>query len=265
MARFIRNLLVLLPALVAATIVSAVAQQPGSPPARALEPGEVFQDCPDCAEMVVVEAGQFEMGEKGVRFETPPHRVRIAKPFAIGRNEITFREWDLCAAAGTCKYRPDGHGWGRGEQPVIDVSWDDAQIFIGWLSEKTKQAYRLPTEAEWEYAARSETTGNYAGELGTMAWYNAKASEHTYEVATKQANAWNLYDMHGNVWEYCQDWYGRYPSGTVTDPAGATSGSLRVIRGGSWRDTAGNLRSAYRSNFVPAQRSFYLGFRLLRQ
>jgi len=132
---------------------SAAAQTAAAP-----EPGELFRDCPDCPEMVVVPSGEFDMGGKDTPFEGPPHRVTIAKPFAIERRETSFAEWDACVADGKCKYRPDDHGWGRGDQPVIDVSWEDAKAFVGWLTQKTGRNYRLPSEAEWEYSARAGTT-----------------------------------------------------------------------------------------------------------
>ena len=111
--------------------------------------------------MVVVPSGEFEMGGKDTPFEGPPHRVTIAKPFAIERRETSFAEWDACVADGKCKYRPDDHGWGRGDQPVIDVSWEDAKAFVAWLTQKTGRNYRLPSEAEWEYAARAGTTSTF--------------------------------------------------------------------------------------------------------
>src|SRR5260370_19729794 len=125
------------------------------------EPGEIFRDCPDCSEMVVVPAGEFKMGSGDTAYEKPEHRVVIANPFAIGRREITFEEWDLCVASGGCKYRPDDHGWGRGSRPVIDVSWDDAKAFVNCLSQKTQKGYRLPSEAAWAYAARARTNSQF--------------------------------------------------------------------------------------------------------
>src|SRR6266566_1542403 len=138
----------------AALAWSAAAQcqavKPSSGAAAAIpEPGEIFRDCLDCSEMVVVPAGEFKMGSGDTAYEKPEHRVVIANPFAIGRREVTFEEWDLCVAAGGCKYRPDDHGWGRGSRPVMDVSWDDAKAFVAWLSQKTQKGYRLPSEAEW--------------------------------------------------------------------------------------------------------------------
>ena len=150
----------------AAIAWSAAAQcqavKPSSGAAAAIpEPGEIFRDCLDCSEMVVVPAGEFKMGSGDTAYEKPEHRVVIANPFAIGRREVTFEEWDLCVAAGGCKYRPDDHGWGRGSRPVMDVSWDDAKAFVAWLSQKTQKGYRLPSEAEWEYAARAGTNSPF--------------------------------------------------------------------------------------------------------
>jgi len=125
------------------------------------KPGELFRDCPDCAELVVVPAGDFEMGSAQAPYEKPQHRVTIASPFAVGRREVTFAEWDLCVAGGGCNYRADDQGWGRGDRPVIDVSWDDAKMFARWQAQRTGQAYRLPSEAEWEYAARAGSTSLY--------------------------------------------------------------------------------------------------------
>ncbi len=125
--------------------------------------------------------------------------------------------------------------------------------------------YRLPTEAEWEYAARSGMTGNYAAFLDSIAWYDANSGDSTHNVATKQANAWGLFDMLGNVWEWTADWYGSYPSGSVTDPTGATSGLDRVFRGGSWNNPAGDVRLANRIINSSLSRSTGLGFRVVRQ
>ena len=161
--------------------------------------------------------------------------------------------------------------------PVEQVSWEDAQEFIRKLNVKDgTDKYRLPTEAEWEYAARAGSTTAFANggiterdcghdpKLDAIGWYCGNANDKTHPVAKKQANAWGLYDIHGNVWEWCQDWYGDYPSGNVTDPRGPSSGSLRVSRGGGWDYLAERCRSAYRVRGHPGSRFYGLGFRLAR-
>ena len=176
--------------------------------------------------------------------------------------------------------------------PVEQVSWNDCQEFIGKLNGMVSGGgFRLPTEAEWEVACRAGTTGAYAGDLDAMGWYGNNSGNsridalaiwdelkdwgkygqrivdngcRTHPVTKKQANAWGLYDMHGNVWEWCQDWYGDYPSGSVTDPEGISGGSYRVDRGGSWIILARNCRSAGRDYSAPGARGGALGFRLAR-
>jgi formylglycine-generating enzyme required for sulfatase activity len=158
--------------------------------------------------------------------------------------------------------------------PVEKVSWTDAVEFCGKLSampaEKTAgHVYRLPTEAEWEYACRSGTTtaygfGDDASRLGDYGWSRSNSDSKPHPVGEKKPNAWGLYDMHGNVWEWCQDWYAAYPSGSATDPTGATSGSNRVFRGGGWGHGARFCRSAYRFWSTPGIRINDLGFRVLR-
>ena len=142
--------------------------------------------------------------------------------------------------------------------PVESISWDDCQAFC----RKAGRGMRLPTEAEWEYACRAGTPGAGAGDLTRMAWHSDNSGNTTHPVGQKQANAWGLYDMHGNVWEWCSDWYGSYPTGAVTDPHGASSGSSRVSRGGGWRSGAGFYRSALRDYGDPSFRHDGLGFRV---
>jgi formylglycine-generating enzyme required for sulfatase activity len=202
---------------------------------RALRPKEPFKECVNCPEMVVVPAGEFMMGspsdEKGRNDnEAPVHKVTIAKPFAVAKFELTFDEWDTCAAHGDCDPNVSDGGWGRGRQPVINVSWDDARRDVAWLSRITGQPYRLLTEAEWEYAARAGTTTRYSfgddeAALGQYAWSRANSDRKTHPVGEKKPNAFGLYDMHGNVWEWVQDCYhykyDKAPKdGSAVDPDG---------------------------------------------
>ena len=161
-------------------------------------------------------------------------------------------------------------GWGGGKQPVINVSWDVAVAYCEWLSKKTGKIYRLPTEAEWEYAARSggkdeKWSGTSTeAELGEYARYDKNSGGKSHPVGKKKANGLGLHDMSGNVWEWCQDRYGKYPVGTVTDPVGTESGSLRVIRGGGWDYSARYCRTASRDDYWTGSRFDYIGFRLAR-
>jgi formylglycine-generating enzyme required for sulfatase activity len=148
------------------------------------------------------------------------------------------------------------------------VSLTDATEFCKKLSEKTRQAVRLPTEAEWEYACRAGTATAYSfgdadSALGDYAWYGSNSGNTTHPVGQKKPNAWGLYDMHGNVWEWCADWYGSYPTGAVTDPQGAASGTSRVLRGGSWFYNPSDCRSANRNGLTPDFRIINLGLRVV--
>ncbi|MDE0274082.1 MAG: SUMF1/EgtB/PvdO family nonheme iron enzyme [Gammaproteobacteria bacterium] len=239
---------------------------------------ETFQDCPNCPPMVVVPAGSFRMGcvsgygDCG-HDELPVHEVSFAHPFALSATEVTFAQWDDCAAGGGCDgYRPFDEGWGRGTHPVVNVSWYDAQRYATWLSGQTGAQYRLPTESEWEYAARAGTTTRYSwgeqvgenrancGGCGA-AWNNRR---HSAPVGSFKPNAWGLYDMHGNVWEWVQDAY-QLKYGGAND-VGEDKGSEppRVLRGGSWISSPKYLRSAYRFRYAPDGRYFIVGFRVAR-
>ncbi len=235
------------------------------------EPGDTFRDCNECPEMVVVPSGSFLMGspedEEG-RYdnEGPQHRVTIAEPFAIGVYEVTFDEWDACVAAGGCNgYRPDDDGWGRGRRPVINVSWDDAQAYVDWLSDRTGEEYRLPSEAEWEYAARAGTTTRYwPGDEITAEYANfGRNVGRTIEVGSLgRPNAFGLHDVHGNVWEWVEDCWNDSYAGAPANGTAWTSGDCgrRVLRGGSWDDYPRSLRSAYRGrNATPTAGSATAG------
>ena len=216
-------------------------------------------------QLVLVPAGEFQMGSANESDEERPvHTVRISKPFYLGLHEVTQGQWETVTGSNPSRFKGDTN------RPVETVSWEEVQKFIDKLNSKeggTK--YRLPTEAEWEYAARAGSTtaysfGDDSSQLGKYAWFADNADNTTHPVGKLQPNAWGLYDMHGNVWEWVQDWYGKYTAEPVTDPQGPASGSYRVLRGGGWGHGAGKCRSAYRGNGAPGGRVVGLGFRLLR-
>jgi len=203
--------------------------------------------------------------------ETPQHKVVISKPFYMGRYEVTQEEWYKIMGSNPSAFKSEKVGGNSRRHPVEQISWDDAQEFIRKLNQKEgTQKYRLPTEAEWEYAARAGSTGKYCfgdseGQLGQYAWYESNSGDKTHPVGQKQPNAWGLYDMHGNVLEWVQDWYGKtyYADSPSADPRGPSSGSYRVLRGGKWGDNARNCRSASRYNITPSDWRNNLGFRLV--
>jgi formylglycine-generating enzyme required for sulfatase activity len=204
--------------------------------------------------MVLIPPGEFMMGSNKDGRAKPVHRVHITKAFYLGKYEVTQSQYAAITGTNPSKFKGSQH-------PVERVSWDDALAFC----DKLGNDFRLPTEAEWEYACRAGTAGDHAGTLKDMAWYDVNSSRQTHEVGRKRPNAWGLYDMHGNVWEWCGDWYGDYATGDVTDPTGATTGSGRVYRGGCWADPPpGSCSSALRPWPSPGGRRYYLGFRLLR-
>ena len=213
-------------------------------------------------EFVWVPPGEFRMGSTSSEAhadEWPVTRVRISRGFWLGKYEVTQSEW--VAVMGFIA------SWfsGCGRCPVEDVSWEAAQEFIGRLNrQEGREVFRLPTEAEWEYAARAGTAGDRYGNLDTIAQHSGGFESRPQPVGGKAPNAWGLHDMLGNVSEWVQDWYGGYPGGTVTDPRGPESGSDRVIRGGSWGGVAGFVRAPVRSRHPPDFRFPSLGFRLLR-
>ncbi len=197
------------------------------------------------------------MGDSRIRDATP-HRVSITRGFEMGKYEVTQAQWEKVMGDNPSRFK-------GANLPVENVSWDDVQKFIHALNARNDgYVYRLPTEAEWEYACRAGTAGDFAGSLDEMGWYMSNSGSQTHPVGTKKPNAWGLYDMHGNVLQWCQDWYGDYPGGKVVDPQGPGSGSNRVIRGGSWGSDATNCRSAARHRYSPDNRAAGLGFRLVR-
>jgi len=200
--------------------------------------------------------------------EGPQHQVTLSG-FKMSKYAVTFAQYDaFCEATGRSK--PSDDGWGRGNRPVINVSWNDATDFAQWMG------CRLPTEAEWEYACRAGTStpfntgdclstaqANYNGNFPYSNCIKGSYFERTQPVGSYAPNAWGLFDMHGNVWEWCSDWYGSYSSFHQTNPTGPASGSNRVLRGGSWNYLGTACRSAYRINFEPSTRFNGSGFRLV--
>ena len=238
------------------------------------KPGEIFRDCDRCPEMVVVPEGRFRMGDLngvGDDEEKPIHNVTIASPFAVGKYEVTFAEWDACVAAGGCTHRPEDDG-GRGSLPVIRVSWNDVQEYVKWLSRVTGEPYRLLSEAEWEYVARAGTTTNFwwGDKIGPdhansiLHRSNAKRS-HATPVGTFKPNAFGLFDTAGNVWEWVEDCWNKNYHGAPDDGSAWTSGECdtRVNRGGDFGLPI-SLRSASRDDAHASFQFFNLGFRVAR-
>ena len=237
------------------------------------------------ADMVRLPAGQFQMGSpenepERDNDEGPQHWVEVPA-FEIGRHEVTFVQWNDCVSAGGCTYKPKDAGWGRGQRPVINVSWNDAQQYVRWLSGKTGQRWRLPTEAEWEYAARAGSAtpfsggrcmttrqANYDGnyDYNECGAKSGKSMLRTQPVGSYPPNAWGLYDIHGNVWEWVEDcWHDGY-TGTPTDGSAWTPQPClaRVLRGGAWDVVPRGLRCADRWWVDPGSRGDSAGFRVAR-
>jgi formylglycine-generating enzyme required for sulfatase activity len=246
---------------------------------RVLKPGDVFRECAkDCPEMIVVPSGQFTMGSPATEQgrndgEGPQHEVTIAKPFAVSKFDVTFTDWDACVSLGGC-IRVSDNGWGHGTQPVINVSWDEAQQYVGWLSKMTRKPYRLLTEAEWEYAARAGTTNGYYWGVN-VGWTNANCdacgsqwdNNQTSPVGSFKPNAFGLFDMAGNASQWVQDcFHPNYVGASADGSAWTSNGDCdgHVYRGGSWGSGPGDLRSAARSRNAANGREEYLGFRVGR-
>ncbi|GHU09506.1 hypothetical protein FACS1894151_07390 [Spirochaetia bacterium] len=244
------------------------------------------------ANMVRINGGRFTMGSPANEAdrssdEGPQHQVTVSS-FYMGKYEVTQREYQAVMGTNPSNFKGDN-------LPVARVTWYDAIEYcikrsqnegltpaytmtgrtpatgypitaatVSW--NRNANGYRLPTEAEWEYACRAGTTTafNSGSSVDNAGWYSSNSGSKTHQVGTKQANSWGLYDMHGNVREWCWDWYGNYPSGSQTDPTGASSGAYRVGRGGSWGSDGQDLRSAYRGGSTPSLRGNDLGFRVCR-
>jgi formylglycine-generating enzyme required for sulfatase activity len=245
---------------------------------RALRPQASFRECAkDCPEMIVIPAGEFMMGSAATETdrydaEGPQHKVTIARRFAVSRYDVTFAEWDACVTASRCPQvgEPDP---ARRNKPVTSVTWDQAQQYVAWFAEVTGKPYRLPTEAEWEYAARAGTTTAYpwGDEIGEdNANCNGCASawdgRETSPAGSFKPNGFGLYDMAGNVWQWVQDCYHDDYQGAPADGSAWTGGNCkrRVARGGSWVDRPQLLRAALRLSFSTGFRIANLGFRIAR-
>jgi formylglycine-generating enzyme required for sulfatase activity len=245
---------------------------------RALKLGDYFKECAqDCPEMVIVPAGSFMMGGSD-SYDQPRHLVTFAAPFAVSKYEITFADWDACVTGGGCNgYQPNDQGWGRGRLPVINVDWNDAQQYVQWLSKVTGKAYRLLSEAKYEYATRAGTTTAYPwGDditLNGMAMANCKGcgskwdNQRTAPVGSFPPNRFGLHDMVGNVSEWVEDCYHPNYQHAPTDGSGWFAGgdcNIRIVRGGSWYKPPASLGSAIRYGGSVDGRSNSNGFRVAR-
>lgn len=241
------------------SLPSAEAQEPDQPPSA----GNNFTLAAPPIAMLWVEPGTFLMsGTHGAGDDT---LVTLTRGYWLGRTEVTQSQWRA-----VMDYFPLPSRFKGSEHPVEQVGWATAMSFCARLNERERAAgrlpegyeYSLPTEAQWEYACRAGTTGIYAGELDAMAWYLANSEGQTQPVAQKQPNAWGFFDLHGNVREWCADWYGAYAGGSVSDPAGVPTGQFRVFRGGAWSDNAGGCRAALRGWAAGTFPHMSTGFRI---
>ena len=229
--------------------------------ADAPKPGDVVTNSVGM-KLAYIPAGEFDMGsaagEKGHEEDEARHRVKITHAFRLGATEVTQSQWKAVMGQRRGKFEGD-------DRPVEEVSWTDAKAFCEKLSKADGKTYRLPTEAEWEYACRAGAAGRFGGEkLADLAWFDDNADAATHPVAAKKPNAWGLYDMHGNVAEWCADAYAPgYPSGTVADPSGPAEGKGRVVRGGSFASLERGCRSASRSSAPAAYQMKTVGLRVV--
>ncbi len=221
-----------------------------------------FQDCPECPEMLVVPRGGAKLASG--------RDVVVAAPFAMGRFEVTFAQWDACVAGGGCANRADDHGWGRGDKPVHGINWMDAQEYVAWLSRATGKPYRLPSEAEWEYAAQAGTGRHQEAQRGAneanCEGCGSQASQSiTAPIGSFPANAFGLHDMLGNVREWVADcWNEPIPAAPRAEAVTTGNCSMRILRGGSRHEYARRTNSSERFWSAPHLRSDGYGLRVVR-
>ncbi len=254
-------------------VQALAASPPPTPTPVAVKSTEAIQDCPNCPSMIVIPAGRYIMGDNnGDRSERPAHSVTIAQPFAISKYEITTGQWKECVAASHCSFKAETSGTDA-DTPARDISWNDAQQYVRWLSQTTKQTYRLPTEAEWEYAARAGTSTRFwwGDKIGT-GHANCKNCGEPWDHATPGVvaafppNPFGLYGMNGGVWEWVSDCWNRSHEGAPADGRSRDQPDCRehVIRGGSWRDDATYVHSASRFKYDTNVRYLMNGFRVVK-
>ena len=252
-------------------------------------PGKHFRDCSACPEMTVVPGGAFWQGSDegaslATNMEQPRRTVNISGMLAVGTFEVTMDEWDACLQAGVCKYTPTDNGWGRGNRPVIMVSWNDARQYVQWLNQETGKEYRLPSESEWEYFARAGTDGDWLGgdaallcEYGNVAgtetgfrWQHESCADSqnlgTLPVGSMKANAFGLYDVIGNVAEWTVDCMNLSYIDAPTDGSAWGRGicSSHMTRGGSWVTGSKEVRLPARFSLKSGDRNDFTGFRVVR-
>jgi formylglycine-generating enzyme required for sulfatase activity len=244
------------------------------------KPGKIFRDCSNCPELVVVPSGSFIMGYGATsKNSQPAHQVQILQPFAIGRFEITFSEWQDCIDGGGCQNNPDDHQWGKKNRPVINITYFEAKKYLSWITKKTNYKYRLPSEAEWAYANRGGTS--------TLWWWGDKVETNranckdckspwsdggnkthsTAPVGMFPPNPFGLHDTTANVFEWVNDCWNESYIGAPIDGSAWKTGNCnyRVIRGGSFYYYSKVGRSAYRAKNFSNVKSYWLGFRVLRE
>ena len=238
-------------------------------------PGYQFKDCLKCPEMVVIPAGTFLMGSnRGKDRELPVKKVKISRPLAVSRYEVTFNQWDACYTAGGCSKKPSDRGWGRGNRPVINILHSDISEYLDWLRIRTSFHYRLPSEAEWEYAARAGSTTEYSwGDAMIPGFANCRgcgsrwSGRKTAPVGQFKPNAWGLHDFHGNVLEHVNDCWTPNHNWLPLDgsPLIIKNCRSKVVKGGSWYYLSKVSRSASRVRNDTRVFSYFIGFRVFRE